>query len=324
MNAWLGAALFLFGIAASALYSGSETGLYRATRVKILLDGLAGNRLSRALVWLTNRPALFIATALAGNNLAHHLVSFAIIVILHAWAGPDHPVWDTLLPMLLTPVVFLGGDLVPKGLFYEAPNRLLRLVAPVLLFSSVLFLPVTGMLFLFNKLLEWLSGESPPQLRLALARQELEWVFREGHEVGLIHTAQRRLAQGLFAAADRPVSEFLLPLARAPRLRLDMTRDEALRAARRWRAGALLVEEAWGRRRIVGYVRAIDLLVAEGTGLPSVRPLVRLAADECYIAALGQLAAQEEPFAQVVGADGQTLGVVTIDRLYEPLLRPQK
>ena len=67
------AAIFLTGLLLSAFFSGAETGFYRVTRVRLLLDGLAGDPIARGLLWLTNNPALFVATALVGNNLANYL-----------------------------------------------------------------------------------------------------------------------------------------------------------------------------------------------------------------------------------------------------------
>ena len=63
-------ALLLLGIFLSGFFSGSETGFYRASRVRIVIASLDGDRMSKALVKLINNPALFVATTLIGNNVA--------------------------------------------------------------------------------------------------------------------------------------------------------------------------------------------------------------------------------------------------------------
>ena len=68
------------GLLLSAFFSGSETGFYRATRLRLVLDALGGDRIARALVWLGNRPMLFVATILVGNNLANYLTSLAVVI----------------------------------------------------------------------------------------------------------------------------------------------------------------------------------------------------------------------------------------------------
>ena len=53
---------------------------YRATRLRLVLDALGGDPISRGLVWLTNHPAVFVATTLVGNNLANYVTSLAIVI----------------------------------------------------------------------------------------------------------------------------------------------------------------------------------------------------------------------------------------------------
>ena len=72
--------LLIAGVGLSAFFSGSETGFYRASRVRIVMDAMDGNWSSKFLLWLTNRPALFVATALIGNNLANYMTSMAVVL----------------------------------------------------------------------------------------------------------------------------------------------------------------------------------------------------------------------------------------------------
>jgi Mg2+/Co2+ transporter CorB len=73
-------AMLILGVLLSAFFSGSETGFYRVARVRLVLDGMGGDTLSRFLLFLTNHPALFVATTLIGNNIANYLVSLAVVI----------------------------------------------------------------------------------------------------------------------------------------------------------------------------------------------------------------------------------------------------
>ncbi len=73
--------LLLIGVFLSAFFSGSETGFYRASRVRIVIAGLDGDRVSQYLIKLINNPTLFVATSLIGNNVANYLTSLAIVLI---------------------------------------------------------------------------------------------------------------------------------------------------------------------------------------------------------------------------------------------------
>ena len=66
--------LFVVGMLLSAFFSGAETGFYRVTRVRLVLDAMGGDWIASRLLSLTNNPTLFVATTLIGNNLANYLI----------------------------------------------------------------------------------------------------------------------------------------------------------------------------------------------------------------------------------------------------------
>lgn len=318
---WVIILLFVVGLFLSALFSGSEMGLYRVPRVRLLIDAMGGDRIARGLLWLTSYPSLFVATTLVGNNLANYLTSLAIVMgVPYLFAGSG--AWaEIIAPIVLAPVLFIYGEHLPKTLFYEAPNRLLRAAAPIFGFCTILFLPISALLWVVSKLLEWLLGESPQRLQRRLARQELSQVLDEGHEAGILRPAQRRVAQGLFAIASRPLAETVTPVARAAKIREGTGKQNALRLARRLRASELLVESADNSRTLLGYYQVADLyLESEGQKAP-VRPLMKLSGAETHIAALMLMQSADQPLAEVVDQTGETLGVVAMTQLTEPLFR---
>lgn len=128
---WTALALAILGLALSALFSGTETGFYRAGRMRLVLDAWGGDWIARVLLWLTNRPFIYVATVLAGNNLANYLVSMSIVLAAASlFSGPSE-LAEFAMPLVLTPVLFVYGELLPKNLFLHAPNRLLRRGAAV-------------------------------------------------------------------------------------------------------------------------------------------------------------------------------------------------
>ena len=312
--------LAIVGLLLSAFFSGSETGFYRATRVRLVLDALGGDPVARGLVWLTNRPLLFVATTLIGNNLANYLTSLAIVIAVVGCLG-DAPAAELIAPLALAPVLFIYGELLPKSLFLQAPNRLLRRGGPLLLGFVVLFLPVSLVLTGLNRLLALFVGKSSEQVRLTLARHELQGILEEGHEAGILYPVQRSLARGIFAVAKDPVARFVTPSQRLPRARSDMAKAEVLRMAERYRIAVIPVERADRSGELIGYLRVIDLGLSASDELGPLRPLMEIPEETSHIAALMQMQSAGESLARVVGSGGETLGSVTADRLREPPFR---
>jgi putative hemolysin len=314
--------LFVISMLLSAFFSGLETGFYRVTRFRLLLDGLSGDRIARSLLWLTNHPALFVATTLVGNNIANYLLSLSIVLICQAVPTRAGATLELLAPVALSPIIFVYCELLPKNLFYQAPNRLLRRFGPLILLFTVAFAPLAALLWALGRLIERLLGQAPLRLKLTLARRELQQVLEEGHAAGILRPAQRDLAQNLFELASQRASEFSVPVHRVTSFYVGQDKAEALRIARRQRSSVAPVTDPQSQR-LLGYVRVVDLVLDAATTLQarSVRPLIEVRPDEPHIAALTRLQSAREELAKLINKQGQVVGFLYAEELTNPLLR---
>ena len=314
---WLALGMGILGLFLSAFFSGVETGFYRATRLRLVLDAMAGDRIARGLLLLTNHPALFVATALVGNSVANYLISLAAVIGM-GLAFPRVPeAAEIIASIVLAPIVLVYGELLPKNLFLQAPNRLLRRAGALFLCFVVLFFPLAGLLWVMGRLLGRVTRSSQEPTRLVLAQRELRQILAEGHEAGILHPAQQSLAHGILAVARKPVRQFLALPGPTVQARADMGKEAVLRLAERNHAAVIPVADGAGR--LVGYVRVIDLRLHEGNDLAPIRPLPEIRDDSSHLAALMRLESSGDSLAQVVNGRGETIGIVTLERLREPL-----
>ena len=311
--------LFVVGISFSAFFSGSETGFYRATRVRLTMDALTGDRHARRMLWLANNPSIFVATILIGNNIANYITSLAVVLFTHQLISSNAYWVEIFASICVAPIVFIYGELLPKNLFYLAPNRLLRRTTPVLLFFLALFSPAVVVLFVLARGLQTVVGASSEQLRLRLARGELHGVFKEGHDAGVLRPSQRQLAQGMLTIANRHVGQLATPIARLVSVRRGTKTSDVLRLARRQHTPGILVTER-DSRKAIGYVRLVDLYLNESDTVDEPRPLPEVKEDASPIAALIQLQDDREMLACVVDSSGTPKGIVTTRDLVEQLL----
>ena len=279
--------------------------------------------MSRILLWFANQPSIFVATALVGNNLANDLTSQAVVMAtMSMW--PKGGVLATILPpILVTPFMFICGDLLPKNVFFNAPNRLMRRSTPLVVVAAVLFAPITFVLWLLSLVLQLFTSERPEELRLSLARRELTAMLVEGHEAGLLRPVQRTLAQTMLAIAGQPVRNYAVPTSRMVRVTTTMSRSDMLRLAQRYNRTLLPVEDPQQKRQLVGFVRAIDLFLESNETELHPEPFVELSENETFLSALGKLSVAEDALGHVVGLGGRSLGFVTGRDLRQALLRAQ-
>jgi CBS domain containing-hemolysin-like protein len=304
------ALIFCLGLVLSGFFSGAETGFYRATRVRLAVEALGGSRVSGALLWLAHQPSLFVATTLVGNNLANYLTSLAVVMASQRLVPGGGSVVDLLGPILIAPTLFVLGELLPKNLFYDAPNRLLKRCAAPLFLCTILFAPITLLLWAFSQALQVLSKSSPQELRLRLARRELGELLSEGHEAGILRPAQQALAQSMLAVAALPIANFVAPNHRVVRVTTTMSKSDVLRLAQLHNRTLLPVEDTRDGRRLIGYVRTIDLYLDDSAALPEPKPLFELSASQTCLSAVRLLSRAENALGHVVDAQGKTIGFV--------------
>ncbi len=315
-------AMFAVGVFLSGFFSGSETGFYRASRVRFVMDGLDGDRISRTMLWLFNNPTMFVATTLTGNNVANYLVSLATVLAANILFASAVTTAEIIAPIAVAPALFVYGELLPKNVYFMAPDRMLRRSAPLILFFTVLFAPVAAVLWSLARLLEKMLGQSPEKIRFVLARRELQNVLQEGQEAGILHPSQRLLSQTFFLEASRTVQHFCTPMTRVHALPLGTTAGRALRFARRYRLSEVPFYQT-SRSHLVGYVRTVDLLMQSNQNQPirETHPFEKLPYSELFGEALLRMQTNRETLAIVVGEQEKPVGLLSIDQLTDPLLK---
>ncbi|MDA8564155.1 CNNM domain-containing protein [Mariniblastus sp.] len=312
--------LLVVGVFLSASFSGSETGFYRASRVRLVMAALDGDRISGYLLKLINQPSLFVATMLIGNNVANYMTSLAIVLLTHQFTNSQMA--EMLAPVLLAPGLFIYGELLPKNLFYHAPNYMLRLASPLVLLFTVLVFPISIVLWGLNRVLEKIVGASPQRVRSEMARTDLVEAIDEGTEAGILHPTQRELSQNFFVVASKPVKEVCTPLARVTAIKVDTPRQKALKLARSKKLPDIPVFEKT-KNNLIGHIRTVELVLDAKRKITAkkVEPLMKIPADEVFGEAIMQMQASRQTLALVVGPDSKPIGLLSIDQLTDPLLK---
>lgn len=306
--------LLMLGIGLSACFSGTETGFYRVTRVRLVLDGVSGSRISRGLLWLSNHPAIFVSTALVGNAIANYLVSLGIVMLTSKlWGNSSGPSLEILMTMVSTPVLFIYGELLPKHLFYLAPYRLLKITGPLFLVISIAIAPISIVLYGINLLIQRLVGEAPLKIRPALARKELQQILQEGQEAGLLLPLQRTIAQNIFAFGGSQISQYCMPLRGLRNVASDAPLEDLEALAERSQQAIIAVVHPT-TDRLVGYYRVADIAIMEGQ-TPKLFPVVTFAGQTTQVHAMTEMVSKRCELAKVVDANGKMIGVVTLRRL---------
>ena len=141
-----------FCLLASAFFSGTETGLMSVSRLR-LRDELRGPRrgAARLLRRLLSRVEDPILTCLIGTNLFNVLASSLVTAALVTRYGPRG---DLMAAALMSVLVIVLGEILPKTLYREYAEAMTLRSAGTLRAVMVLLAPVRWILLAYSRLLQ--------------------------------------------------------------------------------------------------------------------------------------------------------------------------
>lgn len=314
-------ALFLVGMRLGAFFSGTESGFYRISFLRLSIDAHSGDRVARWLMWFVQNPAYFVSTTLVGNNISHYVITVAIGMGADVLVHSDSALVEVATTLLFAPVIFAFAELMPKSLYLRAPTFLLRRDAFKFRVCYRLCLPVTYPLVGLTRLLERLTKSKAHEMEMVLGRHRLMQVLSKGREHGLLTNEQGQLFHSLLHDANKLAREVMMPVERILGLEEGATNAELLAFAVSYGLPHVAIRRKGTTEGWFGYVRTIDLQTTMATGASLIQPLPRLTSDATRLAALISLRESGNALA-LVCEDEKVQGLVTQRALLERFMHP--
>ncbi len=305
----------------SAYFSGTETGLMSISRVRLrrsrAADSPRGRRLRRLLRDL-EEPVM---TCLVGNNLVNVAFSALVTMVLTARFGDSGQGLAVAVVSIVTMVV---GEILPKTLYREYPERLSLATLPVFSVVMVVLWPARLVLRAYRRLLQRLLP-APAGSRRRLDRGSLAALM-------LAHTPPSNTERGFgeilerfLQLAHRPLTALMRPLDAIVSLGPEATVAECLAVATRSGLSRLPVTREDGCA-LQAYVTVRDLLFLppEGAAEPVPRrlwrPLVLVDARMTPYEVFEELRGQGNQMAAVCDPAGNPQGLITLEDLIETVM----
>ncbi len=313
--------LALLGFAGSALYSGLETGAYSLNRIRLHVLMHRGDRAAITLHNLITHPTALLTTLLIGNNITNYLGTAAMGVILASRGLGD---WEVIVmnALIVTPILFVVGETLPKDLFAAHSDRLMYRLTPVLSFSGRLFTytGLTPLIGLFSGILMKAIGQDP-RVGAFHPRRQVGLLVREGVGYGLLSQEQSAIVDRVLDLAGRTVQEEMTGWQNVEKIRLNDNPAMIRRLAQRTTHAHVPVLDRNGG--VAGILRLNDALTYDSGGCPPIGELMKPAQTVSYTLtvrdALGILQRHITGQGIVTGDRGEPIGIVTVKDLIEPI-----
>ena len=227
----------------SFLFSGMEAGVFALNRLRVRQRMHAGDPAARLLYGYLQNPEDFLWTILVGNSLANFTAVCLLLVLLHRWLGA-HLGWLALAWAVLVFLLYAMGDLLPKMLFRQLPNRLCLRVARPFRFVHLTLSPLVALVaWLAALLLRWTGGRRFTG-HLFGTREELRLVMQESGQ-GLTSEEQTMINRVL-DLQTLTVSHLTLPLPQVVTVTLQTSLADTFARCRQTGLSRLPVREREG------------------------------------------------------------------------------
>lgn len=204
---WITTAAILALILASAFFSGSETALTAASRAKLKTQADKGGSGAVAAMKLTEDRERLIGALLLGNNVVNILSSALATALLTRMFGDSGVALATLV---MTALVLIFGEVMPKTLAITYPEPVAVRVAPIILVLTFLLAPVVTIVRLLVRLLLRLVGvRANAEDNLLALREEIVGAIALGHSEGAVEKEDRDRLLGALDLGERTVDEIM-------------------------------------------------------------------------------------------------------------------
>jgi putative hemolysin len=329
--------LLAFLIALNAFFAITETALASARRSRLRQFRNEGARWAGLAEKLAEDSRSLLTTVYLGTIVVQFATAaFAVLVLvppLSEWLVQISSISSIapslaiiLLISVLTLVMVVFGELLPKSLALRDPERVALRVAPVFRVVFWLLFPIVKVLTIFSRLAESLSGGDHPGVGMPfVTEEEIKTMVDAGEEEGAIEEDEKEMIFSIFEFGDTLAREIMVP-------RIDVTALDVI--ASLGEAVDIALEKGFSRipvyrdtiDNVLGLLYAKDLLrhLREGATEVELESLLRPAyfvpeskeLDEL----LHELQKQKIHMAIVVDEYGGMAGVVTIEDTIEEIV----
>jgi Mg2+/Co2+ transporter CorB len=206
MTLTLAAVLLL--IVLSAFFSGSETALTAASRARMHALELEGNEHALKVNRLLAEPQRIIGTVLLGNNLVNILASSLTTSLLIGVFGEVGVAYATIV---MTALVVIFAEVLPKTYALAFPDRISLAVAPVMQVLIVVFKPLTMAIeFVVRQVLRLTPTTADDEANILAAHEELRGTIELQHKEGAVAKHDADMLGGVLDLRDLQVADIMV------------------------------------------------------------------------------------------------------------------
>lgn len=301
----------------SAYFSATETAFSSVNRIRLKNMAEDGNRKAALALSLTDQYDNLLSTILIGNNIVNIAAASLATVLFTRYFGNAGV---TLSTVVMTVVVLIFGEVSPKSMAKESPERFCQFSAPIVRVLNTLLTPLN---FLFRQWKKLLRRIFKPGEERGITEDELITIVDEAQSEGGIGEHEGELIRAAIEFSDLTVEDVFTPRVDVEAVAVDSAMQEI---------SDLFLETGFSRLpvydgtvdNIIGIVHEKDFyrsLVSGRQDIADITEKILCTTLNTNISVLlRQLQHAKAHMAVVVDEYGGTAGIVTMEDILEELV----
>jgi magnesium and cobalt exporter, CNNM family len=320
------ALIILASLVASAFFSGAETALTAASRVRMHALEKSGNLRASLVNRLISQRGRLIGAMLLGGQLVTVAVSSFTTNVLVNVVGDRGVVYATII---MTTLIVVFAEVLPKTIAIAYPDRVSLIIAPLVSFFVSIFWPVVAAVEVFVRALLSLAGlRIGERASILSSHEELRGAVDLLHREGGVGRDERDMFGGLLELGELVVSDAMIHRVNMRAIDADLPPLDLVREVL---ASPYTRMPLWRGEpdNIIGVLHSKDLLraLAAAGGDASKLDIANIALEAWFVPdttslrdQLRAFLARKTHFALVVDEYGVVQGLVTLEDILEEIV----
>ena len=303
----------------SSFFSATETAYSSINKIKLKNMASAGSRKAQKALELADGYDRLLSTILVGNNVVNILASsLATVLFVQNLGFGDAGV--SLSTAVMTVVILIFGEISPKSIAKETPEKFAMAVAGVIGFIQTLLTPINFLFSLWKKLLSMLFKVENDD---SMTQEELLTIVEEAQNEGDLEAHESDLICAAIEFNDLDVKDILTPRVDVVAVDVTDSLDEIELMFRNNNFSRLPVYEN-SIDNIVGVIHEKDFYNLYynhmGTFKSITQTLLYTSPHVKISTLLKQLQSSKTHMAVVLDEYGGTAGIITLEDILEELV----
>ena len=302
-------------------FSGSEIALVNADKMKLRHRAKMGHAGARLVIKQFEKPERLLATTLVGTNIsAVTLVTLGTIMTIRYFGEGG----DVLAFLLITPVMLVFGEVVPKSVYQQKADELAPIIIYPLRIFSWLFYPLIVVFSLIARMAVRLLSGKHASKNVFVAREKINTLLESVELAPSAGVLDRRRIKHAIRFSSLTAAEAMLPLSDMVIIDKEGGLMHSVEVMRRSGFNRLPVYDT-DVSRIIGIlmVTTWDLLapdLANRSLEEFLRPASFVAPSQNIEQLLPVLQSRNDHMAIVVDEFGSAIGLISVESILEQVV----